>query len=182
MICTALLIGTKLKKDNLCLKGKIMFRIMRRSKQQMQQGECIDILKNASNGVLAVAGDDDYPYAVPLSFVYTDNVIYFHCAVTGHKLDAIKKQDKVSFCVVGIDDIAPEKFTTMYKSVIVFGRAQIVEDANEKMEAIKLIGLKYSSDYINKLDDEIKNAFDRICIVKINIENITGKAAIELIK
>ena len=78
-----------------------MFREMRRNRQILTQAECEAILAACTNGVLAVSGDDGYPYAVPLSYVYRDNKIFFHCAKTGHKLDAIARNEKVSFCVVG---------------------------------------------------------------------------------
>lgn len=109
-----------------------MFRKMRRANQQITENECLEILKNETNGVLAVAGDDNYPYAVPMSFVYNNNKIYFHSAITGHKIDSIKNNLKVSFCVVSEDNIISEKFTTAYKSVIVFGKARFVEDEKEK--------------------------------------------------
>lgn len=97
-----------------------MFPEMRRKKQQLTQEESIEILLKGSSGVLALLGCEDYPYAVPLSYVYEDHKIYFHGAKEGHKLDAIKKHNKASFCVIRQDQVSPEKFTTLYKSVIAF--------------------------------------------------------------
>ena len=90
-----------------------IFRPMRRKKQALSRQECEAVLKRGSSGVLALLGDGGYPYAVPLSYVYEDGRIYFHCARTGHKLDAIRKEEKASFCVIDQDRIVPEKFTTV---------------------------------------------------------------------
>ena len=73
-----------------------MFRQMRRKKQALSREECEEILQQGTSGVLAVSGDDDYPYAVPMSYVFCENKIYFHCAKSGHKLDAVSRNEKVS--------------------------------------------------------------------------------------
>ena len=80
-----------------------MFREMRRKKQLMSIEDAKAVLERGKSGVLAVAGDDDYPYAVPVSYIYYDSKIFFHCAKSGHKLDAIERQSKVSFCVIDKD-------------------------------------------------------------------------------
>ncbi len=98
-----------------------MFRRMRRAAQQLSDAEALDILKRGSSGVLAVAGDEGYPYAVPLSYAYSEGKLFFHVAKSGHKLDAIARNDKVSFCVIGKDEVVPDEFTTYYRSVVVFG-------------------------------------------------------------
>ena len=100
-----------------------MFREMRRKRQLLPPEESVAILERMTNGTLALHGDDDYPYAVPVSYVYIDGRIYFHCAMKGHKVDAIMQNDKVSFCVVERDDIKPAEFTTYFRSVIIFGKA-----------------------------------------------------------
>ena len=84
-----------------------MFREMRRKKQMLSLEECVAVLDNGTSGVLAVDGDNDYPYAVPLSYVYCDSKIFFHCARSGHKLDAIARNEKVSFCVIEADQVMP---------------------------------------------------------------------------
>ena len=98
-----------------------MFRDMRRKKQLLSKDESEEILRRGTSGVLALAGDEGFPYAVPLSYVYEREKIYFHSAVSGHKIDAVSKSKKASFCVIGQDHVLPEKFTTRYKSVIAFG-------------------------------------------------------------
>ena len=114
-----------------------MFREMRRTDKQKTQEEAKAILKACSNGILAVHGDDGYPYGVPVSYTYDDDKIYIHCATVGHKLDAIKNDPKVSFTVVAADNVTPEKFTTIYSSVICFGKARIYEAREEKQAILE---------------------------------------------
>ena len=101
------------------------------------------VLERCTSGVLAVLGDDDYSYAVPLSYVYHDNKIYFHCANDGHKMDAIRKHNKVSFCVIDEDTLVPEEFTSDFRSVIAFGRARILKREDVK-EALDILSAKSS--------------------------------------
>ena len=108
-----------------------MFREMRRNKQALTAEEIAEILKRNTSGVLAVNGDGGYPYAVPLSYVYLDSKLYFHCAGTGHKLDSILRDDKVSFCVIDQDQVVGEEYTTYFRSVIAFGRARVLEGAEK---------------------------------------------------
>ena len=89
--------------------------------------------------MLAVLGDSGYPYAVPLSYVYAEGRLYFHCAKTGHKLDSIARDPRVSFCVVDQDQIVPEEYTTYFRSVIVFGRASVIDDDEGRRKAAELL-------------------------------------------
>lgn len=114
-----------------------MFRNMRRSGQALPPETVKEILKTVNTGVLSVSGDDGYPYGVPVDFVYTDGKILFHCALTGHKLDGIRRNNKVSFCVISADDVYPDEYTTYYRSVILFGRASVLEFRKEKITAMK---------------------------------------------
>lgn len=157
-----------------------MFRTMRRSKQQLTREECIAILQRGSSGVLAVAGDDGYPYAVPLSYVYENGSLWFHGAAAGHKTDAIRQNGKVSFCVVDRDEVIPEKLTTAYRSVIVFGKASILEDEQEIRAAARAIGRKYSPNMDDKIEQEIKIEFPHMAIVRLDMEHMTGKEGLEL--
>ena len=160
-----------------------MFREMRRKRQQLSEAECVDILQTNTSGVLAVCGDDGYPYAVPLSYVYDGGALYVHCAKTGHKLDAIKACDKVSFCIVDRDHVVPEEYTTHYRSVILFGRARILEQEQEIRNAIEKLAIKYHpTDGKANRDAEIERSCKALCMVKIEIEHMTGKEAIELAK
>ncbi|MGI6218189.1 MAG: pyridoxamine 5'-phosphate oxidase family protein [Coriobacteriales bacterium] len=159
-----------------------MFREMRRKRQQLPEEECVAILERGTSGVLAVLGDDGYPYAVPISYVYTNGKIYFHCAREGHKVDAIRTCEKVSFCVVDKDEVIPEKYTTLYRSVIAFGRARIVEDEDEKLSSAEALGDKYYPNHPKELEAEISCGIDRMLMVRIDIDHLTGKEAIELVK
>lgn len=160
------------------------FRPMRRIRQQLPDEEAESILKSATAGVLAVSGDNGYPYAVPVSYVYAAGKIYFHSALQGHKTDAIRGNPKVSFCVIDKDDVKPQEFTTYFRSVIAFGKARIIEDEAEKMAALRLLTARYSDDTVTPgmTDKEIARGFNRLLMVEIIIEHITGKEAIELVR
>ena len=157
-----------------------MFKQMRRIKQQLSEKECIDILQRQNVGTLALAENGDYPYAVPLNYVYYNGKIYFHCAITGHKIDIIKKQNKASFCIIDEDTVVPEKYTTFYRSVIVFGKAEIVEDDAEKMAALKELSYKYISKDDKAHLKEINGAWNRTCVFSLSVDYLSGKEAIEL--
>lgn len=157
-----------------------MFRKMRRKNQSLPAAETDEILRSCSSGVLAVSGDDDYPYAVPLSYAYKDGKIYFHCANSGHKLDGIRKNDKVSFSVIASDDVKTEEFTTYYRSVIVFGRARILYNDAEKRAALECLAQKYSPGYFSQGQSMIDKEWDNVCVVEIRVEHMSGKAASEL--
>ena len=126
-----------------------MFREMRRKDREIGNIEAIEILKNCQYGILSTASEDGYAYGVPVNYVYANGSIYFHSASQGHKLDNIINNNKVSFCVVGQSSVLPDKFTTNYESVIVFGRAVEVL-GNEKNDAMLEMLKKYSKEYIKK--------------------------------
>ena len=105
-----------------------MFREMRRKNQELSEEECIEILTNEPRGVLALLGDNDYPYAIPMSHVYVNGKIYFHGAMEGHKHDAMKKHSKVSFCVMDKGVKKEDEWWYTFKSVIVFGKIRILAD------------------------------------------------------
>ena len=113
-----------------------MFREMRRGRQALSEDACGEILARGTSGVLAVRGDEGWPYAVPLSYVYSAGRVWFHCAPAGHKLDALRREEKASFCVIDRDEIVKEKFTTYFRSVILFGRVRVLEDDAEKRAAL----------------------------------------------
>lgn len=157
-----------------------MFRKMRRFKQELTQEQTIDILKTCKTGILGVIGDNGYPYTVPINYVYQDNKIYIHCAKTGHKIDAIKSNNKVSFCVIERDDVVKEKLTTYYRSVIVFGTARILETDEEIFYAAESLGLKYSDDK-EHIQREIKQELNALACVEISIDHMTGKQSMDLV-
>ena len=160
-----------------------MFREIRRKRQALSQEETIDILKMRTSGVLAVAGDNGYPYAVPISYLYDNRKIYFHCAKSGHKLDSLKRNAKVSFCVIDQDQIVPEEYTTYFRSVIAFGMIRILENEGEKRSAIEKFALKYTpNDTLKNRQKTIEQEFHSLCMLEMKIEHMTGKEAIELRK
>lgn len=157
-----------------------MFRRMRRGKQSLSMEDTVAVMKRCTNGVLACLGDEDYPYAVPLSYVYCNDTIYFHSAKAGHKIDAIAKNPKVSFSVVDEDTIVSEEYTTHFRSVIAFGRARIVE-GDERLEAFKALVEKYSGDQPEEAKHKEVTGCTQACIIAIDVEHITGKEAIEYV-
>ncbi|MDO4284139.1 MAG: pyridoxamine 5'-phosphate oxidase family protein [Eubacteriales bacterium] len=160
-----------------------MFREMRRKKQALTEEECRDILRQGTSGVLAVSGDDGYPYAVPLSYVPDGDKIYFHGATNGHKLDAIRRNDKVSFCVIGQDLVVPEEYTTYFRSVIVFGRARVLEEREEIDHAITMLAKRYyPEDSAEHRAEMIEREYAAMAVIELRIEHMTGKEAGELAK
>lgn len=160
-----------------------MFREMRRKKQALPAEEVSAILRRGTSGVLALSGDDDYPYAVPISYVFDGAKLYFHCAKGGHKLDAIQRSSKASFCVIDQDQIVPEKYTTYFRSVIAFGEIRIIEDEKEKRAAIEKLTKKYSPDGdAAGRRKEIDREWKTLCMLEMCIDHMTGKEAIELVK
>lgn len=131
--------------------------------------------------MLAVLGDSGYPYAVPLSYVYAEGRLYFHCAKTGHKLDSIAREPRVSFCVVDQDQIVPEEYTTYFRSVIVFGRASVIDDDEGRRKAAELLAQKYCPEETAEgVAAEIDRFWRTLCLVELVPEHISGKEAIEL--
>lgn len=154
---------------------------MRRFRQELPKDETEAIMRNATSGVLALADREGRPYAVPLSFAYEKNTIYFHCAPTGHKMDLMKENARASFCVIGEDHLRPAAFTTYYRSVIAIGNTRIVEDPEEKLKALYLLIQKYA-DGVPGAQQEIDGAFHRVAVVAMDVEEITGKEARELME
>ncbi len=158
------------------------FRAMRRKRQQLMETECVDILQQATAGTLALLGDGDYPYAVPVSYVYSEGKLYFHSALAGHKVDAIRQCDKASFCVIAQDDVQPKRYTTYFRSVIAFGRIHIIEDEEEKLAAAQLLGNHYNPNDDEALQKELESGLSRMLMIRLDIEHLTGKMAVELMK
>ena len=157
-----------------------MFREMRRKKQLLPEEEAIAILKEGTSGVLALSGDDGYPYAVPISYVYEGGKLWFHCAKSGHKLDAIRREPKASFCVTAQDKVVPEEYTTYFRSVIAFGTIRVLE-GEEMRPAIERLALKSSPlESEESRREEIEKTWKALCILELEVEHLTGKEAIEL--
>lgn len=154
-----------------------MFKEMRRKQNKLEEVKTIELLKECEYGILSTVGENGYSYGVPLNYVYINNSIYFHCALEGHKLDNIKNNNKVSFCVVGDTCVLPEKFDTKFKSAIIFGIANEVFDEEKNTAFLELIN-KYSPDYIEEGKKYIEHSSRAAKVIKISIEHISGKAEI----
>ncbi len=156
-----------------------MFRPMRRSRQQLSREECEQILEEGKTGVLGVLGDDGYPYTVPVNYVYTGGKIFLHGAKQGHRVDAIRRWDRVSFCVIAEDRVVEEELTAYFRSVILFGRARILEDEDAIRQTAEALGRKYCRDP-ELVEREIQREWKSLCCVEIIVDHMTGKEAIEL--
>lgn len=157
-----------------------MFREMRRGRQLLSMEDTAAVMARCTNGVLACLGDEGYPYAVPLSYVYLNGRIYIHSAKAGHKIDAITKNPKVSFSVMDEDKIISEEYTTYFRSVIAFGKARIVE-GDERLESFAALVDKYSGNQPEEARNEEISGCTKAHIIAIDIEHITGKEAIEFV-
>ena len=151
-----------------------MFRKMRRLGQMLSKEECEEILTREPRGVLALLGDYDYPYALPMSHVYIDGKIYFHGAMKGHKMDAIKKHDRVSYCVMDEGVENDDGWSYTFKSVIVFGRMRVLADNDEKVEKLTHLGDKFFPTHEQTVS-EIERLLHRTAVFEITIEHISGK-------
>lgn len=159
-----------------------MFPEMRRKKQQLSPEACIAILDRGTSGILALCGDDGWPYAVPLSYAYEEGKLLFHCAKAGHKLDALRQEPRASFCVIHQDQVVPQEFTTYYQSVILFGTVRILADQEEIGEKAKALGRKYCPGETSEaLEKEISGALGRMYLLEMTVEHMTGKQARELV-
>lgn len=157
-------------------------RKMRRVFQQLSDDECLEILKNSTCGTLACMGDDGYPYAVPLSHVWVDGKLFFHGATSGHRVDAIKNNPKVSYCIIDQDEVIAETLTTHYRSVIVFGQARMLTDTTEKRIALFKLGQKFAPGLTEKTIEEIDRFVDATAVMELTVESMSGKEALELKK
>lgn len=147
---------------------------MRRKDREATQEEAFSLLAKGEYGVMATT-DGSIPYAVPLSYAYQDNCIYFHCANEGHKLDNIQINQNVSFCVVGNTKVLPAHFSTVFESAIAFGKATVILERDEKIHALKLLIDKYSPEFQTQGMEYIHRAIDATTVVKIEIEHLSGK-------
>lgn len=152
-----------------------MERKIRRTDRAISEIEAKGILEKGEFGILSTASLDGQPYGVPVSFSYTANVIFFHSAIDGHKLENLRKNNRVSFCVVGRTEVLPDQFSTKYESAIVFGKAFELTDA-EKHKGLLEIVKKYSPGFIKEGLQYIENDANKARVYKIVIESITGKS------
>lgn len=151
-----------------------MFKPMKNKKREVSRDVVNVILHRGEYGVLSTIGEHGYPCITPLSYVYMNDCIYFHCAMEGEKIDNIRRNSKVAFSVVNDTKIIPDKFTTDFKSVVIYGEAREV-DGDLKKEALRGIVKKYSPDFIEAGERYIENSAHATNIVEIKINHATGK-------
>ena len=156
-----------------------MFRPLRRKKQEIGSDRCREILRAGKRGVLSLVGDDGYPYGVPIDYVYDeeDNALLFHCAKEGHKIDAIRRCDKASFCTATRRQESGEWFFR-YESVIVFGRMTIVEGEEMKRKICDALCDAFGQGQSYKDDEWIKFG-KNVQAMRLAIEHVSGKSVKE---
>ncbi|MBP7613062.1 MAG: pyridoxamine 5'-phosphate oxidase family protein [Paludibacter sp.] len=148
---------------------------MRRKDRAVTEKEAIEILIKGEHGILSMCTPENEGYGIPLNYVLDNHQIYFHSAAAGSKLDYLRTNNKVSFCVVGNTTVIPSDFGTLYESAIVSGTTSEV-DGNEKRDALIKIIEKYSTDFIIEGNEYIDKLYDRVSVIKLSIQSITGKA------
>lgn len=148
---------------------------MRRTDRAMGPEETRQLLSSADYGVLSMSSRKGVPYGVPLNFAVAEDEIYFHCAPEGTKVDLLRENAEVSFCVVGETEILPAQFGMKYESVIATGRVEAVSD-DDKHRGLVLLIQKYSPDYMTEGLGYIDKLFDRTAVFRMHIDSITGKA------
>jgi nitroimidazol reductase NimA-like FMN-containing flavoprotein (pyridoxamine 5'-phosphate oxidase superfamily) len=153
-----------------------MFRKMRRIKNEISQEEAKDLLRHNKRAAFSVSGDDGYPYTIPIDFYYNEaeNRIYFHSAKTGHKIDAVKANDKVCFTTWDDGYLEEGDWAYYVSSCVVFGRARLIEDAKLTEEKIRELALKYYPS-AEEVEDEIAKDLKTVQLIAIDIEHISGK-------
>ena len=153
-----------------------MFRDLARIKQKLSPEECIEILKQEPRGVLSLLGDEDYPYGMPMNHWYCpeDGKLYFHGGKKGHKIDALKKHDKASFCIYDQGFRREGEWALNIKSVIVFGRIRLIEDKERIIDISRRLSLKYTADRAY-IEEEIRKAADHTLCFALTPEHMTGK-------
>jgi nitroimidazol reductase NimA-like FMN-containing flavoprotein (pyridoxamine 5'-phosphate oxidase superfamily) len=155
-----------------------MFREMRRTGKKRSNEEAEKILREVPYGTLALHGDDGYPYSLPVNHVYADGKIFFHCATAGHKIDAIRGDDRVSFSVVAQDEVVPAEFHTHFLSAVAFGRARVLSDDDAKRRALERILEKFAPDHMEAGRAYIESDFDDVAVVEITVEHLTAKSGV----
>jgi len=151
-----------------------MFTKMRRKDRTASAEVLKDILLNSEYGTLATIGDDGYPYSVPLNYVYLNEAIYFHSAKTGKKMDNINFNNRVSFSMVLSSELVPQEFSANFKSAVAFGKTAVVEGEEKKAALLELVR-KYAPEFYEQGKTYIDRAIDSTTILKITVENLTGK-------
>jgi nitroimidazol reductase NimA-like FMN-containing flavoprotein (pyridoxamine 5'-phosphate oxidase superfamily) len=149
---------------------------MRRKDRELSEAEAWQLLEEAEWGVLATVDGQGWPYAVPVNHAVVDGTLIIHSATTGHKLDNLAFNSKVSYCVVTQAETLPLELSTRYASAVVFGWAELLDDDVEKRVALRALGLRFAQEHAEMVDREIEKDLFRTTVLRIRIERITGKA------
>ena len=153
-----------------------MQRNLNKSNRQLPQNETEELFAQGHHGILAVNGEEGYPYAVPVNYVYLDGKIYIHSAQYGYKMEMIEKDPKVCFSAILRSEIVPERFTAKFESVVATGKISLVEEEGEKRRALETFIKRFSPDYYENGIKFINASFDKVAVLRIDVEEITGKA------
>ena len=153
-----------------------MIHDMRRIDRALSETEAREIMVRADHGFLATVGADGWPYAVPVNHVLAGDLLYFHCALSGHKLENLASEERVAYSAIASSEISAKEVTTRYESAIIFGRASVVADPVEKRQALELLGLRFCAGFEAEVQEEIRKDGPKTEVVRIRIERITGKA------
>ncbi|MDR1865007.1 MAG: GNAT family N-acetyltransferase [Bacteroidales bacterium] len=156
-------------------KALPVFPAMRRGDRTMENEKARELLRNGEYGLLSVCSINGYGYGVPLNYALSDESIYFHCALEGFKMENIRYNNRVSFCVTGRTHILPERFTTLYESVLVFGRITVELSDAERMKALELLVQKYSPQHVAASKDYIHASFHKTRVLRLDMEHLSGK-------
>lgn len=153
-----------------------MFRPIRKKKNQISDEAAKELLRTSRRGVFAVNGDDGYPYAIPINFLYDEDAqkIYFHGSRAGHKVDSLRVCDKVCFTVCGNETVRDEPWAPYMQSVVVFGRCRLLESGEESLALVKRFAMKYYPDE-SLVDIEIAEGGRAVQMYEITIEHYSGK-------
>ena len=158
----------------MCYAARMREYAMRRAERQLSREDAERILAEGEYGVLCICSEEGEPYGVPLSYVYQEGVIYFHCAPdVGHKLALLAQNGRVCFTVVGKTEVLPSRFSTRYESVMAFGSA--VPEVEHKREALRALVKKYSPGFVAEGEAYMEKAFGKVAVYAVRVERLTAK-------
>lgn len=157
-------------------KGTAMTKSLRREDRRLDDAAAMALLKRGEYGILSTSDKSNRPYGIPVNYVVIEESLFFHCATEGQKLENITANQEVSFCVVGKTEPIPEKFSTRYESVVVTGKAEVIDDHALKKNALRALVAKYAPEHIVAGDVYIDKLMDQTTVVNVSIEHMAGKA------
>ena len=167
-----------------------MFPLMRRRRQEIDPADILELLRAGDYGILAVHGNDDYPYTIPINYIFLEDgldgsaekgAFYFHCALDGHKMVAARRDPRASFCVVERHDVVPERFATTYRSVVAFGKLRIVNQ-DEMHDAVYKLTKRFDPAAHETILAEIEKDGPRCAVLELKVEHVTGKLSSDLLR